>query len=688
LHFAVSRGDKNIVEILIEKGADINAKRNDNNTALHFAARRGSRDIVEFLLEKGADLSFKDNLGYTPLGWARKQGYNRVIALLLEHGAKESLHDAVIAGDIEAVKRFLSEGCDISSGDSEGLNPLHLAAMHDHSEIIELLIAKGADIEAKDGNGLTPLQLIAAQGTAVHTDVIQHLLDKGAKVNAKDDESGFTALHHAARFGNKNAAELLIASGADINAKDKQGHTPLHIAVNHGYKVADLLISKGADGGIRTVSGQTLLQLAQKRKEIESTIPDIIFDGNPDSFLGSNIACGDLDGDGHDDILMGAVDDNESRGRVYLFYGGADLDTTADLILEGQNKGDWFGDGIVCGDIDNDGYDDIIIGASGYNEKQGRAYLYWGNDRNSMDADPDKIFVGEKRKGSRFGVNAPVIYDIDNDGYDDIILGSGYNQDDYLGRAYLYYGSTKDLMDTSVDLIFTAEDPRDQYAFGFQIACGNLDNDGYGDIVIGSQSFPLSRPQVRAHLYYGDSRPNMDAKADVVFEVKSEGSYRNGRDIVSVDQNADGFDDIIIGASGYNSEQGRTFLFHGNSKRNLDTDPDLILDGEVKGCSFGRNTLFGDVDGDNVNDIIIGAFDYRQRIGRVYVYWGSELTGPDPKPGRIFTGENPKDWFGRGLACGDVNNDGFDDLVIGAPFYKAGARQGRVYLYYGRPLGK
>ncbi|MCH7559265.1 MAG: FG-GAP repeat protein, partial [Planctomycetes bacterium] len=598
------------------------------------------------------------------------------------------LQRAAMAGRTELVKLISEAGANISVKNDRGQTLLHLildirnSYYHGYrlsKDTIELLLTKGADVNLKDNDGRTPLHLAADSTDA---DIVELLLDKGADINAKDDESGFTVLHHAARLGNKNAAELLIARGADINAKDKQGHTPLYFAVNHGYQVAELLINKGADNSIRTESGQTLLQLAQKRKQTESTVPDMIFDGKQDSSFGSVIACGDVDGDGHDDILIGAGRENNDQGRVYLFYGGPDMDTTADLIREGQNEGDQFGDGIVCGDIDNDGYEDIVIGAGSYSEKRGRAYLYWGSDRNSMDANPDKIFAGEEKQGSYFGRGLPAVYDIDNDGYDDIILGASHPGDrrDRIGRAYLYYGNTKELMDTSHDLIFTTENL--EYFFGSSISCGDVDNDGYGDIVIGTWQ------QGRAYLYYGGSKSNMDAKADVIFEVKSEGNDYFGVGIVCVDQNRDGYDDVVIGAPGYNNRQGRAYLFHGNSKRSLDADPDMIFDGEVEGSCYGNKAVCGDIDGDNVDDLVIGASGSGQRVGRVYVYWGKELAGPNPKPGRILIGENYNDRFGIGLACGDVNNDGFDDLVIGAYDYKAGAKQGRVYLYYGGPKDK
>ena len=601
----------------------------------------------------------------------------------------KSLHKAAADGDIDQVKSLLSRGADVNAKDNRDRTPLHIVLDVDRSkyklfkDVAEMLIAQGTDVSSKDKYGRTPLHLAAESS---QKDIIELLLAEGARIDEKDDEFEFTALHYAARFGNRNVAEFLIAKGADIDAKDKEGHTPLYIAVGHDYKVAELLINKGADGNIKTESGQTLLQLAQERKSIESTVPDKIFDGEPNSKFGGRIACGDVDGDGYDDIVIGAGKYNNKRGRTYLFYGGPDMDTTPDLILEGQNEGDMFGV-VSCGDIDNDGYEDIVIVACGYRKNRGRAYLYWGSKRNSMDANPDKIFDGEAVEGSMFGLGCPgpVIYDIDNDGYRDIIFGAYRYPGDGTGRAYLYYGNKKGLMDTSYDLIFTAENSRDN--FGYAIGCGDVDSDGYGDIIIGARLYPSGKAasQGRAYLYYGDSRSNMDAKADVIFDAESAENNCFGQGIALSDFNNDGHDDMVIGAQGYKERQGRAYLFYGNTRANLDTVPDKTFDGEIEYSDYGWVILCGDIDGDENSDIIIGADYLRLQVGRVYVYWGSELSGPSPKPGRILTGENPAEWFSGLMACGDVNNDGYDELVIGAHGYKAGSDQGRAYLYYGGP---
>jgi ankyrin repeat protein len=114
------------------------------------------------------------------------------------------------------------------------------AISENKKDIAELLLAKSTDFDSKDNRGLAALHNVAVEG---YPDITELLLDKGASVDERDDVYEFTALYYAARFGNKNVAEVLIAHGADINAKDKWGYQPIHVAAYHDRSdVVELLI--------------------------------------------------------------------------------------------------------------------------------------------------------------------------------------------------------------------------------------------------------------------------------------------------------------------------------------------------------------------------------------------------------------------------------------------------------------
>jgi len=155
----------------------------------------------------------------------------------------ESIHQAVVDGDIDQVQQLLSQGVDINSRNRMGRSPLHEASYAGRSDVAELLIAKGADIEAKGKlEGSTPLHVAAQKG---RKNVAELLLAKGADINAKDKWDG-TPLHAAALVGHKDVAEFLIANGADIEAKG-DGRTPLKIAKARGHtEIVELLLKHGA----------------------------------------------------------------------------------------------------------------------------------------------------------------------------------------------------------------------------------------------------------------------------------------------------------------------------------------------------------------------------------------------------------------------------------------------------------
>ena len=201
---------------LIEIGRDL-----DGSTPLHDMARRGNKDIVELLLAKGADANAVDKDGETPLYAATSEfrGHKRVAELLIAKGAN------------------------VNATNKDGRTPLHEVAQRGNKGFVELLLAKGANVKAGDKKDWTPLHAAAGRG---HKDVAELLIATGANVHAKDKWGG-TPLHAAAGHGHKGVAELLIAKGANVNATNKSGTTPLRFAIQEGRKVtAELLRKHGA----------------------------------------------------------------------------------------------------------------------------------------------------------------------------------------------------------------------------------------------------------------------------------------------------------------------------------------------------------------------------------------------------------------------------------------------------------
>jgi ankyrin repeat protein len=250
LHNAAEAGQKAVVEFLLSKGADVNAESQvDLSTPLHEVANgSGNKEIAELLIAKGAKVNAKRKRdGATPL------------------------HEAASRGNADIVKVLLSHGAVVDAKANGGQTPLYFAVVDGHRDIVELLIAKGADVNIKVGEVNTPLLEAAVNHYA---NVVNLLIAKGAKldifsaialgkseeigkflkadpalIRAKD-EDGVTLLHLAVLVGQKGSVEILLANKADVNAKTKDGDTPLAIAENpwlgQQKEIAELLREHGA----------------------------------------------------------------------------------------------------------------------------------------------------------------------------------------------------------------------------------------------------------------------------------------------------------------------------------------------------------------------------------------------------------------------------------------------------------
>ena len=202
-----------------------------------------------------------------------------------------------------------------------------------------------------------------------------------------------------------------------------------------------------------------------------------------DQFYHIALGHGDVNNDGYEDILVGAPQIDEFEiGYAKIYYGSADFDTIPDLIFRGYGQPFFGGFGAACaiaGDINADGYDDIIIGDPEWTSqyfKQGAAYLYYGGE--SMDTIPDMTFTGEYYYHN-LGARVSGAGDVNGDGYDDWILSAPFDDLFALGGIYLYYGGINP--DTVCDLYFEGESG-DALQFD-NPRLKDINGDGYDDLI-------------------------------------------------------------------------------------------------------------------------------------------------------------------------------------------------------------
>jgi len=205
---AAASGNVEVVKEHLAAGTDVNAKGDQTGrTPLHLAVEfRVHKEIVELLIAEGADVNAKTNDGWTPLDLADDK---ETADLLRKHGGKSTAYDSIDLaaqlGNIKAVKKHLADGADVNTQNESGTTPLGWAGYYGYKELVELLIAEGADVNA-NSNGTTPLN------NAVSTDrleVTALLIEKGADVNAKYEDGG-TPLDRAISAGQ---TELLRKHG-------------------------------------------------------------------------------------------------------------------------------------------------------------------------------------------------------------------------------------------------------------------------------------------------------------------------------------------------------------------------------------------------------------------------------------------------------------------------------------------
>jgi hypothetical protein len=472
-----------------------------------------------------------------------------------------------------------------------------------------------------------------------------------------------------------------------------------------------------------------------------------ILGDNSGDLLGYSLSnAGDINGDGYDDIIVGAPSNDRgggNSGAAYVLFGRPDGIRSMDLTnlsasdgfaIIGDNPVDNLGWSVsAAGDVNGDGFDDLIVGAPSNDEAgtdAGKAYIIFGRSTafGTIDLATLSASTGFYIQGDNFsdfaGHSVSGVGDFNGDGFDDFIVGGTNGA--FTGGWYYYSFSSPTAYvvfgdgGTPTNLNLTFLSPSD----GFKIegptnygtnffsmgAAGDINGDGFDDFVLGD---PVAEARGDAYVIFGRAGngsnidlENLPATSGFIIRGAS-GSDAAGFDVASVgDLNNDGYDDIIVGAMTAHvggAPSGAAYVIYGKvggfgtiDLANLTSSAGFRITGGATLDSLGISVApAGDVNGDGLPDIVIGASsaEISGKAGAAYVIFGQpggwrsiDLGHLDPRFGIALLGNDFNNSAGFSVSGGgDVNNDGFSDIVVGAPFASGGGTDaGEMYVFYGR----
>jgi peroxiredoxin len=357
-------------------------------------------------------------------------------------------------------------------------------------------------------------------------------------------------------------------------------------------------------------------------------------------------------------------------------------------VFYGSSAEEYFGFAVCPGpvDLNRDGLPDAVIGTPSAQNDKGAVFIRYGR-KNDFAESPDLILAG-KKAGNRLGANL-LVTDVNNDGFPDLLAGGSMSRQSR-GRVSVFLNSENGLSRSPEHEI---EGDAAGDWFGSSLAAGDVNQDGFAELAVAAFN---EAGKGAVHLYYGEREGIVGRTETVLRGKKAHDGF--GSAVCIADMNRDGFDDLIVSATGVNgpgTDRGAVYIFFGGRK-GIARDADIVIEGESDMDGFGSALACkADLDKNGSRDLIVGASGSSKAgkwAGAVTVFFGP--LGKGSSGARVLNAADADltlthgeigSMYGACLAVlGDVNADGIDDFAVGAMNAQLQPeRAGAVYIYYG-----